>query len=93
MRPLLLHKIPLLMNIRVAFVSGAVINMNVQASLWQGMESSGYTPGSEKRVTMNYLLISQNSTLELEMVPINHTPVPLTLVPSTLLVYSSPTED
>lgn len=38
---------------------------------------------------MNYLMISQNSVLELEMVPINHTPVPLTLTPSTLLVHSS----
>lgn len=45
----------------------------------------------KKKIIMNYLVISQNSMLEVKMVPINHTPVPLTLTPSTLLVHSSPT--
>lgn len=47
----------------------------------------------KKSIVMIYLIISQNSMLEVEMVPINHTPVPLTLTPSTLLVHSSPARD
>lgn len=47
----------------------------------------------KKNIIMNDLIISQNSMLEVEMMPINHTRVPLTPTPRTLLVHASPAGD
>lgn len=47
----------------------------------------------KKNIIMNDLIISQNSMLEVEIVPINHTQVLLTPTPRTLLVHASPAGD